>query len=154
MSSEKFLYAARLTCNLVGLCCILAASIGIAYTYMVFPGLAQIVELESTPYALQAYWAMVMFAALVYLCLLFFGAHFVKLNTRWRYWFMGLLWLEVLYFVVLNTVWSESGPALAKSIVAVRSLASGGMLLNIFILFPVWGPIAILWAHRRMNPIT
>ena len=55
---------------------------------------------------------------------------------------------EIVFFLILGMLWARSRHAM--SIGAATGISSGGLMLQWFILFPVWAPIVVWLARQRL----
>jgi hypothetical protein len=103
---------------------------------------------ETPPYFYQAWYTMATINIALLIAGIVVGVQLVRRKARWIW---AFLILEVL--VVLDTfgpglLWLH--PRFGLSIGAATGIA-GGTFVQVFILFPIWGSLAGLWAARRLN---
>jgi hypothetical protein len=61
-------------------------------------------------------------------------------------------WLfEIGYFLVVGAAWRIPDDV-GESIAAASGVANGGMMAQLIILLPVWGPLAVFWIKRQPTP--
>jgi len=107
---------------------------------------------ENLLYFHQAFYAMSTFCIISYLLLFFFGLAFLKRQTRYAALFAALLISEVIYFFLIGFVgWSLKSAG--HSIAAASGVANGGLMVQFFILFPLWGSVLALWAKRKIENV-
>lgn len=84
-----------------------------------------------------------------YAALLVVGVQLIRQRSSWAIGLLAIIVLEVLYYLVTGVVWrsSQYGPSVA----AATGVSSGGLSFQAFVLFPIWGPWAALWAHRKIS---
>jgi hypothetical protein len=83
-----------------------------------------------------------------YLLLLASGVQLIRNKTGWAFVLLAVVVAEVLYFLFVGYLWAHS-PA-RFSIAAATGVSSGGLTYQIYVLFPLWGPLLALWARRRI----
>jgi hypothetical protein len=104
-----------------------------------------------TPYFHEAYYSMLSVCLIFYGLLLFFGIQFLRLNTRLRFWFLGLLVLEIASVFSLGLLWRLDNEEIARSIAAATGVATGGLVAQGLTLFPLWAAIIVFWAHSNSS---
>ena len=81
-----------------------------------------------------------------YTALLVIGTQLIRRKSGWAMGLLGLIILEVFYYVIIGIMWKS--PQYGMSVAAASGVSSGGLSFQVFTLFPVWGPLADLWAGR------
>ncbi len=91
-----------------------------------------------------------------YITLLVCGVKFVRLRTNVFKLFVGVVIFEVAYFVIKPLIISLiishiSSRSCLVGIFLATGLADGGLVFQFFILFPLWAPILVGWAIRKLR---
>lgn len=110
-------------------------------------------ESEFGPYDLSYFYPI--FYLLWSICITFYillaitGIQLIRLKTGWVFALLGVVLVEVVYFLLLGRSWlmPEYGP----SIGAATGISSGGLVFQWVSLFPIWAPLAAFWARNRIN---
>lgn len=82
-----------------------------------------------------------------YIALFVMGTQLIKKKSGWSMGLLGLIILEVFYYVTIGVMWRN--PQYGMSVAAASGVSSGGLSFQVFTLFPVWGPLVALWARRN-----
>jgi len=85
---------------------------------------------------------------LFYLLLAITGIQLMRLREQWSFVLVAIVVAEVAYWfsiMPLSTI-----PEYGDSIPSALGVSSGGLLFQVFILFPIWAPLAALWARKRI----
>jgi hypothetical protein len=99
-------------------------------------------------YFYPAFYIMSFICAICYSVLLICGIQFIRLRTRLFPLFVGVLIFEFIYIFSIGITWLI--PGIGSSIGAATGVANGGLSLQIFILFPLWGSLLAGWASKRI----
>ena len=105
----------------------------------------------STPYFSFAFYTMSAICVTCHLTLLFVGVQFIRLKSSLLRLFIGVMVFEVVYF--FSGAFFTMSPGVGLSIGAAIVVASGGLMLQFVVLFPLWGPLLAHWAKKRMNAV-
>jgi hypothetical protein len=84
-----------------------------------------------------------------YLTLLGIGVRFIRSDSSLVRLFIGVMVFEVVYYFGVALLWLV--PGLGRRIAAAGAVANAGMLLQFFLLFPLWGSLLARWARRRIE---
>jgi len=84
-----------------------------------------------------------------YVLLAITGIQLIKLKTQWAFMLLSIIIAEVVYYIILGYMWQH--PEYGFSIAAASGVSSGGLVFQVFILFPIWAPAAALWARNRLH---
>lgn len=144
--------ASQIALRGVAAACVLVAGFGIYYTLMYFAVVHDLPPNAEEPYFRRAYLTMVAICLIWYAALLGFSMHFWKLKTAWRYWFLGVLVAEAVYFFAIGLLWTLEDQDIARSVAAATGVANGGLMAQAVSLFPIWAPIIVFWAHANRTP--
>ena len=125
------------------------AGFGVYYTLSYLAVLHSETPSADEPYFREAYFTMASICLVWYTALLVFGVHFWRLKTAWRYWFLGVLLAEVVYFFSIGLLWRLEDQAVAMSIAAATGVANGGLMAQAVTFFPIWAPIIVFWVHSN-----
>ena len=82
-----------------------------------------------------------------YIALFASGVQLLRKNAAWVVVLLCVIGLEAIYFLLLGLLWSRSTQA--HTIAAASGVSSGGLMVQVFTLFPIWAPIVAIWAKRR-----
>jgi hypothetical protein len=104
-----------------------------------------------SPYFRHAYLSMVSICFAFYSVLCFFGVRFFCVDTKYRYWFLVFIVVEVSYVLVLVSAVALVKLPIAMSISAAFGVANGGLVIQAVSLFLVWGPAIVFWAHSNQS---
>jgi hypothetical protein len=83
-----------------------------------------------------------------YMLLLASGVQLIRKKTNWAFVLLAIVVLEIAYFLVVGWLWAH--PPNRVSIAAASGVSSGGLMYQIYVVFPIWGPLLALWARRRI----
>lgn len=142
-------HATTVWLRILAIACTLMAALGIIYTLGVgyFVALGPMQFDADTPYFERAYYTMASICLAFYVLLLYFGFQFWRLRTELRFWFLGLLLAELVYFLVIGMLWRLEDEKISLSVAAATGLANGGLVVQGMALFPVWATAIAFWAH-------
>jgi hypothetical protein len=140
----------KLALRLVGIASIILAILGLLYT------IGLIWNLQSTPdqggylYQTRFLYAMSFICISFYICLMLFGFHFIRLQTKLYRIFVWLIVIEVLYYTFVAALWIFPNWDIASSAAAASGI-NGGLLIQFITFFPIWAPLIAIWAHRKIR---
>jgi hypothetical protein len=60
-----------------------------------------------------------------------------------------VLLFEVIYFLSVSLLWTRLTSGM--SVAAATGVANGGLMVQFVILFPLWGPLVLWWAKKRLD---
>lgn len=83
-----------------------------------------------------------------YILLAITGLQLIRVKSQWAYVLVAIVLAEVLYFFLITTF--SYIPKYGDSVPAALGVSSGGLMFQILVLFPIWAPVAALWARRRL----
>jgi len=135
--------------RIVAVATCLMAGLGAFYTLVVgyFTILGPAHFDAESPYFRQAYYAMASICLAFYVLLLYLGVQFWRLRTELRFWFLGILIAELVYFLVVGSLWRLENEKIALSIAAATGVANGGLSIQGITLFPIWATAIVFWVH-------
>jgi len=84
-----------------------------------------------------------------YIILAITGIQLIRLKISWVFVLLGIVVAEVVYYIVLGRLWGL--PQYGRSIAAATGVSSGGLVFQGLSLFPIWAPLAALWARNRIR---
>jgi hypothetical protein len=84
----------------------------------------------------------------LYTALLVIGIQLIRQRSRWAFGLLGVMALEVLYYLATGVLWRSSQYRL--SIAAATGISSGALIFQAIVLFPIWGPWIAIWSHRKL----
>ena len=139
------------TLKLVGITAIVLAIGGLWYNFAGLPTfLANREHDPEIPYFLPAFVIMSAVCVVCYLLLIVSGVQFVRGRLSVLPLFKGVLVFEIVYFLSIGLVgWPM--PEIGRSIAAATGVANGGLMLQAFILFPLWAIPVVRWAERKQE---
>ena len=123
---------------------------GISGATVMFQGLA---AMPDAPYEIPAFAVMWSVTVCCLVGLAIIGADFLSGRARLAPWFSGLLAFEVVWTVLpglLWRVWTPEWRPVAMSIAAATGIANGGIMVQWFVFYPVWGIFAARWVKRAI----
>lgn len=135
----------------VGIVAVLLAAGGVLYTatslYTVASGGIDELAVEAgTLYVHSAFYAMATICLFFYAVVLICGVQFIRLRSSLWWLFSVVLVAEVAFHFLVGWLWSH--PTLGESIAGASGISSGGLVLQFVVLFPLWAPIVVWFAHR------
>jgi len=141
---------------IVGVVAVITATLGILYSastiFSVMQGSASaLVDQRDWPYFYQAFFIMSAICMACYLILIVCGINLVRSRLSSSRLVTLVLLFEVGYLFAIGTLWLE--PTFGPSIAAATGVANGGMMIQMIILLPLWGPLLLWWANKRA-PLT
>jgi hypothetical protein len=83
-----------------------------------------------------------------YLALMISGIQLIRKQTGWSFVLLGVVMVEFMYFMSLGALWANS--PYNYTIGAASGISSGGLMYQVYTLFPLWGPLVALWARERI----
>jgi hypothetical protein len=145
---------ARFLLRGIGFITVCFAMIGLWYNSSSFmryhPGMFDAPELAGqAPYFRNAYFLVSLIYVACYLALLWSGVQLLRSNPGIFWLFTTMLFIEVLLFVLLGVAWRL--PIYGPSIAAISGVAGGGFIPQVLLLYPVWAPLAVWWARKKLT---
>jgi hypothetical protein len=136
---------------------LLAALLGLWYngTTMLIAirgGFSKTIKEPGLSHFYPAFYTMSAICVVCYLLLLACGIALLRSRVRWSQLLTGVLIFEVVYVFVVAALWMA--PTIGRSVAAATGLANGGLMAQFIILFPLWAPLALWWAGRRLESDT
>ncbi len=143
----------RYTLTVVGVTTVVFAMLGLWYNYStLFLDYSLPLEQSGKEHDIQnfypIFYTMSVICIVFYVILLASGVQLIRKKTGWAFVLSGVVAVEVLYFVFVGYLWAHSPSRF--SIAAATGVSTGGLTYQIYVLFPVWGPLLALWARRRI----
>jgi len=145
---------AQLILRGVGVLSLVAAAVGLLYnfeTMRTFQAPTSATHAAEFPQFRNVFLIMWSLCVLCYLTLAFCGIQFLRLKVSvWR-WFAAAVAIEVTVSVVavFGGSWFDLG--ITKSIAAAVPESSAGLTIQWLVLFPLWAPLAVWLAYRRLG---
>jgi hypothetical protein len=84
----------------------------------------------------------------LYVLLLTSGVQLIRNKPNWAFVLLAVVVLEIAYFLDVGWLWAHSPNAV--SIAAASGVSSGGLMYQVYVVFPIWGPLLALWARRKI----
>lgn len=147
--------AARITLVTLGIASLACAALGLLYNLATvsaaLSGALEEIETEvgqELPGFHLVFYTMWSICTAFYLGLLLCGVQFLRLKVNYTFGFALIQLLEVLYVLLIGVLWghAENGATIA----AATGVANGGLMIQFFVLLPLWGPIAAFLARGRL----
>ena len=91
------------------------------------------------PYFNIAFLTMSAFCILCYAALLITGIQLIRLKCNWLSVLIIVLAIELLYELAVSTLWIVPDTRISSSVAAATGVSGGGMVPQLFTLFPFWG---------------
>ena len=85
---------------------------------------------------------------LFYLLLGITGIQLMRLRAQWAFVLVAIVIAEVAYWFSITPL--STIPKYGDSVPSALGVSSGGLMFQVFILFPIWAPLAALWARKRI----
>ncbi len=142
---------ASISIRIIGIACIALAIAGYWYTYSYYIALKGEPFDAEIPHFRTAYLIMIGVCLFFYTALFVFGVQFSILLVKYKYLFITLLGIELVYFLSIGFLWRIENQEVAKSIGAATGVANGGLVFQAVTGFVIWAPILLLWASKRLH---
>ncbi len=134
----------------VGITSIIMAGLGFWYNLTsLFTDFSHHTQDQEFAYFFPAFYTMSTICIVCYVALLICGVQFIQLRIGLVKFFVGLIVFEVIYFFSIGFAWLT--PVIGRSVAAATGVANGGMSFQIFILFPLWAPLLVLWSDGKLK---
>ena len=104
---------------------------------------------QNPPYFAHFFYAMSAICLACYTALLYVGIQFLRLKTAALPLLVGVVLFEIAYFFATAMAWPI--PGIGDAAASATGVANGGLMFQAIIAFPLWGPLAALWAKRRIK---
>lgn len=152
METSRSTPAHNIPAIIVGVVAIVTAILGLLYSALTISTAIQgnfssLNEEYDLPYFYQALSIMSAICIACYLILIVCGISLVRSRLSSCRLVIFVLLFEVGYIFAIGSLWME--PTFGESIAAATGVANGGMMIQMIILFPLWGPLLLWWAKRR-----
>ena len=142
----------KVVIRFIGILSIIMACLGLWYNTLSFFSVLGSFEYDpEMPYLKPVFFVMSFVCVACYVWLLVIGIDFVRLKLRFRHIFAGLLIFEVAYFISISILWISPVRNFSMSVAAATGIANGGLMFQFITLFPLWAPILVVWAHKRIR---
>jgi hypothetical protein len=142
----------KIVIRVIGILSVILACLGLWYNASSFFFVLRSFEYDSeTPYFKPAFFIMSFVCVACYIALLIMGIEFVRLKGRFRHMFAGLLIFEVAYFISIPFLSMFPVRNFTISVAAATGVANGGLMFQFITLFPLWAPILVVWAQKRIR---
>ncbi len=137
----------------VGIMSVIFAIFGLYYNYnTLFADYSLITKELSREYDLPnfyiSFYIMSVVCITFYIVLFISGIQLIRKKTAWVLILIIVIVLEVIYFILVRFL--SCNPTYGVSIAAATGVSSGGLMFQAFGLFPIWAPLIIFWARRKM----
>lgn len=108
-------------------------------------------ETAEAPFAVEAFVVGAALAASCFVALLGIGIAFLRGSVRWVPAFGVVLLVELALTVLPPLAAARGGGPVLTSVARTAGLATGGLVMQWFVLFPLWGFFAARWARDRLR---
>ena len=140
---------AKFAMIIVGVFSITVAVMGIRYNIISFStNFSGFMKGQNITYFYPAFYTMSCICIACYICILICGVQFLRLRTGLIKLFTGVVIFEIIYFVSIGTICLI--PNIGVSVAAAMGVANGGLMFQVFTLFPLWAPFLAGWAAKRI----
>jgi hypothetical protein len=144
----------RISVLVVGAISTIAGFLGLCYNGMTLTvalrgGFSDLIKEQSLTGFYPAFYTMSGICVVCYLLLLTCGIALLRARLRWSGFLTGLLLFEMIYFLSIALLWKRLPDSL--SVTAATGVANGGLIVQFIILFPLWGPLVLRWARKRLE---
>lgn len=138
---------------ILGIVSIICSGLGLLYNIAtvataVSGAFEKLIQEHGMPYFYLAFYIMSSICIVFYLLLMVCGIHFVRRKLNLAYLFVAIMLSEIVYFFFIGLVGWHLGAA-SYSIAGATGVANGGLMVQFFILFPLWGSAMAIWAKRQ-----
>ncbi len=134
----------------VGVSSVLLALLGLIYNMMSlradFSALQGQVD---APYFYPAFYIMSAICIVCYFALLYIGVQLMRGRTNVVLLLVLVVVFEILYSFAVGSLWLL--PDYGMSIAAATGVANGGLMIQAFLLFPLWAPVVAFFASRSLQ---
>jgi formate-dependent nitrite reductase membrane component NrfD len=135
------------TLRAVGLASVAFAGLGLWYNGSTLR--AQFAPDAGAPYFFHAFYTMSAVCIFCYLTLATTGIQLLRLRTAWVRVLATIVVLELVFMLGVPFLFMQS--AIRQSVASASGVAMGGLMFQVFTLFPIWAPLLARWAARRIN---
>jgi hypothetical protein len=141
------------TLTIVGLATVILAVFGLWYNYSTLLldyslPLEQSSKTHDVTDFYPIFYTMSVICVVFYVLLLASGVQLIRKKPNWAFVLLAIVVLEIAYFLVVGWLWAHSLNGV--SIAAASGVSSGGLMYQVYVVFPIWGPLLALWARRRI----
>ncbi len=148
--------AARVSVIVVGGVAVLAALFGLYYngTTLILAIRGSFSEQDAQQkltYFYPVFYSMSAICITFYFLLLVSGIALLRVRLGWSGFLSWLLLFEVIYFFSIGFLWLI--PNVGMSIAAASGVANEGLMVQFIILFPLWAPLVLWWARRKLEQV-
>ena len=106
-------------------------------------------HLVNQQYFYPSFYVMSCICIACYILLLLCSLDLLRVRLRGFWLFTGVLWFEVIYFFSIAIFWGIS--SIGMSVAGATGVATGGLMVQFMILFPLWAPIVLWWARKKLE---
>jgi type IV secretory pathway VirB2 component (pilin) len=144
----------RISVMIVGAVGTIAGLLGLCYNGMTLTvafrgGFSDLVKQHGLSVFYPAFYTMSGICVGCYLLVLACGIALLRGRLRWARFLTGVLLFEVIYFLSVSLLWTRLTSGM--SVAAATGVANGGLMVQFVILFPLWGPLVLWWAKKRLD---
>ena len=138
----------------IGTLTLVVALFGLWYNALSFTQIYSDPNFESilgnpVPYFRQAFYTLSAIWVLCYVALIWCGVQFLRLDTSWWWLLAAISAIELIFSLGLGRMWLH--PTWGMSIGAASGVSSGGLVPQLFTLFPIWAPVLMWFTHRTLR---
>lgn len=129
--------------RILGILAILFGLVGLWYNGLTVFSASRIELDPETPYFVSVFRALSATFIAYYIGLLVTGVQLIRTRPAWLLVLSGILALEIFTFFAISAMWLFPVRAVAMSVGAATGVSAGGIVPQLFTLFPIWG---VIWA--------
>lgn len=104
---------------------------------------------ERFQYFYACAYAMLLVNFLAFVVLAWCGLQQIRVRLSDLRVFIGLFVFELIYALLLGRVFFEI-PSIGESVAAAAAVALPRLIFPFFFLFPLWGPLLLVWARKQL----
>ena len=143
----------KISVKVVGIVAVLVAILGLIYNGMTLfsaqsGAFSDLIKQQNLSRFYQAFYAMSVICIACYLLIIACGIALIQSRLNWSIILSGVLIFEVIYLLSIGLLWSRLDSSM--SVAAATGVANGGLMFQVFILFPIWAPLILKWAKKKI----
>jgi drug/metabolite transporter (DMT)-like permease len=134
----------------IGIVSIILALLGLSYNVCtIFGDYSNVTKEHNQQYFYPAFYIMSSICIICYLIILICGIQYVRIRTKIFPLFLSILIFEIVYFFSVGFMWLI--PQIGHSVAGATGVSNGGMVFQFITLFPIWAPIIVAIASRKIT---
>lgn len=140
----------------IGIVSIIVSILGFSYNIYIFTTDISELNTKIVPdfdmaYFKVAFYAMSAVCIAIFTALTITGIQLIRGKSLWAYALLAIMLFEVAYYVVIGQLLPH--PVYGESINSATGIANGGLMVQLFILFPLWAPIMAVWTRINFSNV-